>query len=118
MDIYQLAMDLIAILAILLVTLVMEYLRRRLGTEQLQKIQAELAAKQDLAMAAVLFAQQAYEQLGGPEKYQVASEWLASEAQKRGLNLTAEEVRGLIEAAVKVAKLEFGQQWKELQAGT
>jgi LL-H family phage holin len=113
----QIAYDLLAILIPALAALAVEYLRRRLGTEKLRKIQTELAAKQELALLAVRFVEQVYTQLHGPEKYQKAAEWLAARAQERGLALTADEVKGLIEAALRQLKDAFGNEWaKQLQA--
>jgi len=97
----QLAYDLLAILIPALAALAVEYLRRRLGTEKIKRIQEELAAKQELATLAVRFVEQVYKDLKGEEKYQKAAEWLVAQAEKVGLKLTADEVKGLIEAALR-----------------
>jgi len=88
-----------------------EYLRRRLGTERLIKIQEELITKQSLANLAVKFAEQSYQQLHGDEKYNKAAEWLAARARELGLKVSADEIKGLIEAALRSIKDEFGEQW-------
>ncbi|MGB9825726.1 MAG: phage holin, partial [Desulfofundulus sp.] len=100
----QLAYDLLAILIPALAALAVEYLRRRLGTEKVKRIQEELATKQELATLAVRFVEQVYKDLHGPDKYQKAAEWLAARAQEHGLKLTAEEIKGLIEAALRQLK--------------
>lgn len=112
--IMQLAFDALSILIPALAALAVEYLRRRLGTEKMRKIQEELAAKQNLASLAVRFAQQAYKDLHGPEKYQKAAEWLAARAAEHGIKLTADEVKGLIEAALRTFKDEFGEEWAKI----
>ncbi|WP_222927706.1 phage holin [Biomaibacter acetigenes] len=77
----------------------------------MRKIQEELTAKQELALLAVRFVEQVYKDLHGEEKYQKAAEWLVEQAAKIGLNLTAEEVKGLIEAALREMKDVFGEEW-------
>lgn len=74
-----LAGDLLAILIPILAGLAVEYLRRRLGTEKMKRVQEELNAKQDLALIAIRFAEQVYKDLHGEEKYQKAAEWLAAQ---------------------------------------
>ena len=88
-----------------------EYLRRRLGTEKLNRIQEELIAKQNLAALAVRFAEQAYQDLHGADKYNKAAEWLAARAGELGLKVSADEIKGLIEAALRSIKDELGEQW-------
>ena len=112
----QLAYDLLAILIPALAALAVEYLRRRLGTEKVKRIQEELATKKELATLAVRFVEQVYKDLHGPDKYQKAAEWLAARAQEHGLKLTAEEIKGLIEAALRQLKDAFGNEWaKQVQ---
>jgi len=107
----QLAYDLLAILIPALAALTVEYLRRRLGTEKVKRIQEELATKQELATLAVRFVEQVYKDLHGPGKYQKAADWLAGRARERGLNITSDEIQGLIEAALRAFKDEFGEGW-------
>lgn len=109
--ILNLAYDLLAILIPLLAGFLVELLRRKLGTEKMRKIQEELNAKQELAVLAVRFVEQVYKDLHGEEKYQKAAEWLVSQAEKIGLKLTADEVKGLIEAALREMKDAFGEEW-------
>jgi LL-H family phage holin len=107
----QLAYYLLAILIPTLAALAVEYLRRRLGTERVKRIQEELAMKQELATLAVRFVEQVYKDLHGPDKYQKAAEWLAARAGELGLKVTPEEIKGLIEAALRTFKDEFGEEW-------
>jgi len=60
---------------------------------------------------AVKFVEQAYKELKGIEKYQVAATWLAAQAAERGINITADEIQGLIEAALRAFKDQFGEEW-------
>lgn len=112
----QLAYNILAILIPALAVLAVEYLRRRLGTERAKRIQEELAAKQELATLAVRFVEQVYRDLHGEEKYQKAAEWLAARAQEHGIKLTADEIKGLIEAALRQLKDTFENEWtKQIQ---
>jgi len=86
----------------LLVGLLVEYIRRKIGSERIQKIQGELATKKELADTAVKFVQQVYWELDGTKRFSQASVWLSEQASKHGLKLTESEIKGLIEAAVKV----------------
>lgn len=112
-----LAGNLLAILIPALVGLAVEYLRRKLGTEKMKRIQEELAAKQALAMLAVCFVEQVYTDLHGEEKYKAAARWLAEQVQKRGLKLTNTEIEGLIESALRELKDAFGNEWAKQVAG-
>lgn len=110
-QIIKIALDVLAVLAPVLAAMLVELLRRKLGTEKLQHLQSELAAKQDLAILAVRFAEQVYKEAGGPEKYNSAAMWLSERALDKGLLISAEEVRGLIEAALRELKDSFGEEW-------
>ncbi len=110
----QFGYDALAIFIPVLVALAVEYVRRRLGTEKLRKIQEELATKQDLAILAVRFVEQVYKELEGPAKYQKAAEWLAARANEHGIRITTDEVKGLIEAALREMKDAFGEEWAKV----
>lgn len=115
-QIVQIALDVLAVLAPVLAAMLVELLRRKLGTEKLLHLQGELAAKQDLAILAVRFAEQMYKEAGGPEKYHAAALWLSERALDKGLVISAEEVRGLIEAAIRELKDSFGEEWAKAVA--
>lgn len=91
--------------------IVIELIRRKLGLEKMKKIQAELETKQELASLAVQFVQQGYKELNGQNKYNRAAEWLAARVRERGIKVTADEIKGLIEAALRSLKDEFGERW-------
>jgi len=56
----KLAYDILSILVPVLVAMAVEYIRRRLGYEKMKKIQEEIITKQNLAVLAVRFVEQAY----------------------------------------------------------
>lgn len=105
------AYDAFLILLPVLAAMVVEWLRRRLGVEKMQKIQKELETKQELAGLAVRLIEQSCQDLKGEEKYNQAADWLVTQAKQQGINVTADEVKGLIEATIRTAKDIFGEEW-------
>lgn len=103
--------DAIYFLAALIAAFLVGYLKQRFGTEKLKKFQSELELKQDLAILAVKFAQQAYDKFQGETRYDHAATWLSSRASFLKLKITDNEIEGLIEAALRSLKDEFGEDW-------
>ena len=97
--------------------LLMEVLRRQLGLDTLRKIEAELHLKQDLAIVAVKYAEQAYRSADGPAKYVHASEWLSGVLEPRGVRISPDDLRALIEWALREIRDEFGDQWGKVARG-
>jgi len=110
----QLLYDLLALLIPILVGYAIAWLQKRIGTEKMEVLVRELATKRELARVAVLFVQQAYKDLGGAVKYDKAAVWLSDAADKIGIKLSDEEIKGLIEAALKELKTEHGEVWDAL----
>lgn len=104
--------DVLILLATVAAGFVVAWLRKRLGVEGMRKIETELAAKQELAALAVRFVEQAYKSLDGADKYDMAARWLADQAKSVGLKVSSDEIKGLIEAALRAFKDEFGDAWK------
>jgi LL-H family phage holin len=104
-------MDVLAVLIPALVGLLIEYLRRKLGAEKMKKIQDELLTKQQLAMIAIQLVEQFYKDIKGEDKYNKAAEWLSQRCKDYGLVVTAEEIKGLIESAIRTAKDTWGEDW-------
>lgn len=101
----------ITVLLPAVLALALEYLRRRLGTERLQKIQHELATKQSLARLAVLYVEQSCRDLTSPEKLAMATKWLSGRAKEHGIAVTPEQIEGLTEAAIRTFKDLYGSDW-------
>jgi intergrase/recombinase len=110
-QIMNIALSVLAILLPALAALSVELIRRKLGVETMIRIQKELETKQELAALAVQFVEQVYTDYKGEEKYQAAARWLATQAIDRGINITADEIQGLIEATLKAFKDAFGEEW-------
>lgn len=111
------AYDAFLILLPVLAAGLVELIRRKLGVEKMQRIQKELETKQELAFLAVRFTEQAYRDLRGQDKYNQAATWLAKRAQERGIKISVDEIQGLIEAALRSFKDEFGEQWASVADG-
>lgn len=110
--IVQLAYNVLSILIPILAALAVEFLRRKLSTERIKRIQEELAAKQELALLAVKAVEQLWGGiLHGEEKVQKATEIISQQAAKVGLAISPEEIRTMIEWAVRTMKDEFGENW-------
>jgi len=118
----DLVMNLMYNLLLLLITagvaLAVELIRRKLGTEQMRKIQTELEMKQELALVAVKAVEQLWTgKLKGPEKVAKAAEYISTQAKRIGLSIPPDEIEALIEWAVRTMKDEFGEQWAKAVSG-
>lgn len=99
---------------------------QKAGKERLQKLQATVeteAAKvaaaaekmgitEDVVKKMVLYVQQEYETLGGPEKRQKALDAAAAALGSIGIQTSADQLSVMIGTAVKVLKKDFADQWK------
>lgn len=90
---------------------VINYLKNKIGTEKLKKIQEQLLAKKELAILAVKFAEQAFNSFDGETKYNEAAKFLSTRAKEVGLLISEDEIKGLIEAALRQIKDELGENW-------
>ena len=110
----KLLYNVIYLLAAVAAAFVIGYLKQKLGVEKLRKFETQLLSKERLAELAVMFAQQAYKDLGGAQKYNEAAAWFEDQCLQHGFEISDEEIKGLIEAALKSLKREFGEQWEEV----
>lgn len=113
----QLLYDILVLLATVAAGYAVAWLRKRLGVEGMRRIEAELATKQELALLAVKAVEQLWSGvLHGKEKVQKAAEIISQQAGRIGLAISAEEIRTLIEWAVRTMKDEFGEEWAKAAA--
>jgi LL-H family phage holin len=66
-----------------------------------------ISAKEELALIAVQFVEQAYQDFDGPEKFSAAMEHLSYSLGKHGIQISPAEMESLIESAV----YEMKQAW-------
>ena len=109
--IVDLLYNVLVLLATIAAGLAVAWLKKRLGVEGLNRVKAELETKQELATLAVRFVEQVYRDYKGEEKYNKAAEWLSNRVAELGLKITPDEIKGLIEAALRTFKDEFGEEW-------
>lgn len=110
-DVNAILQMLLTIILVPLVAFGIEYLRRRIGIEKIQRIKQEFEAKQDWALIAVRFAEQVYKTQNGATKYNAACEWLSTHAEAKGVGLSILEIEGLIESSVQILKSEIPGLW-------
>ncbi len=78
-----------------------------IGTQKTAKIINTLQTKSHLASEAVLFAEDAFNELGGPQKLESAKTNLIGRLNGCGVPITADEADTLIRAAYQAAKGSF-----------
>lgn len=96
--------NLLMVAIITLVTSMVGWIVKKIGTANLDKVKSTLEAKSALVEKGVAFAEQAYKDLEGAEKFEKALDWIEAQAAKINLTFTDDELKGLIEAAVNAAK--------------
>ncbi len=69
-----------------------------------------MGIKEDVVKQAVLYIQQEYETLGGPDKLQKAIAWATAQLNAKGIQVTPDEIAGLIGTALKLLKKDFGDE--------
>lgn len=108
---YAIINGILTIIIPILVGMVTIWLKETLGVERLKKIKQEWDQKQELAMIAVRFAEQAYWDYDGKEKYEEALIFLSRELSQLGIKVSEETLEALIESALKQIKDEVGGSW-------
>ncbi|MGI6436424.1 MAG: phage holin, LLH family [Syntrophomonadaceae bacterium] len=111
MDINTIIAYVISILITAGIGFLVELLRRKVGLEGLRRISWQLDQKKDLAMLAVQFTEQAYKDMKGQDKYNYAAKWLAARAKEHGIQISDDEIKGLIEATLRQIKDQLGDEW-------
>lgn len=73
----------------------------------------ELQIIKDIVFDGVLYSQQVWGHLGGKERYDFAMAKISEELRSRGINISPERLDLFIESAVKFAKHNLVEQWKD-----
>ena len=97
--------------ATVLAVMAVGWIRERIGVEGMEQVKMELYAKQELARLAVRSVEQVYRDIGGQKKLDHALNWLGNQFKDKGFKLDDDEMRGLIEAALREMKDAFGEEW-------
>ena len=61
----------------------------------------------------ILYAQEAYEELDGKERYEKALEYISKELKDQGIKVDPDRLDALVHAVLKDLKKEFGYPWSE-----
>lgn len=72
----------------------------------------KLNEKKELVEVGVTMIQQICKELDGDQKYEKAVEWITQQANAKGLKISEDELKGLIESSVLKFKNEFQNSWK------
>ena len=84
---------------------------QKVGIEKMKKLTAELENKQDIVQTAILFVQQVFRNLDGPAKYAEAVKAATAALNDKGLSVTEDEIKRLIESGLKMLKMQFEDTW-------
>ena len=79
-------------------------IKQKLGTEKLVQLQQQMELKQGLAYDTVAYVAQVYKHLDGPDKLKAATNQFIYLAAEKGINVSEDEVRVLLESAYRAAK--------------
>lgn len=109
----QIILNIAEIVGLVLSYYIIMFLKKKIGIENLKKIDTELQTNQELAKLAVLFVQKNFENADNQTKFREAFIALSEMLNKKGINISDNEIKVLIESALKVLKKEFGDTWKE-----
>lgn len=75
-------------------------------------IAENIRANESLVKIAVKAVQEAYEDIDGAEKFEIAKDYVIEMANNNGVKIKEEDVDKMIESTVKEFKAEFGDFWK------
>jgi len=106
--IFDLLTEIVKLTAIVLagftITATKNWLKSRFEEQEIKTIYA-------IVEDGVLFAQQVYGHLDGPERYNEAIKRIESILNERGIEVSKDQLDTMIEATVKALKSEYGDLW-------
>jgi len=92
------------------------YIRKKIGTEEMIKLESEYSAKLELAKLAVQYAEQHGIDINvkGEEKVILAYNWLSDRLEEKGYNISPDEINGLVKSALRELKNIWGDEWSKV----
>jgi len=102
-------LDLILLLISLAAGYTTRWLNQRTKTDKALNVESTLRTKKEYALLAVKFVEQAYRTYGNKDKLYLATDWLKLRGKSLGIEFTPQELKGLIEAALKEFKTEINK---------
>lgn len=109
----ELFLNIMYIIGLIFSYFIIALLKKKLGIENLKKIDHEIQTNQELARLAVLYVQKSFKDVDSQTKYREAFIALSEMLNKKGIALTESEIQILIESSLKTLKKQFGNAWKE-----
>lgn len=109
----NLAQNFLSLVIPVIAVMIVEVIRRYLGLQKMAQINRAIVSKKALALIAVRFVEQSYQDLHGQEKFDKAAEWLVEQVNQYGFSISESEIKGLIEAALHQLKDEFVSEWQK-----
>lgn len=99
-EVVYLVLKIVVILAVTIVTrYLIPWIKEKIGNEQYDRIEKEVTKF-------VLAIQQMYPELAGPEKRKIVTEKIIEYLASKNIELTNDQIRDLIESAVKTMKIQ------------
>jgi LL-H family phage holin len=109
----QLILNIAEILGLIFSYFIIVFLKKKIGIENLKKIETELQTNQELAKLAILYVQKNFKNVDNETKFNEAYIALSEMLERKGITLNETEIKVLIEGVLKVLKKQFGDAWKE-----
>ena len=103
----EILMQLGTIIGIALASAIMFLIKKLLISQNIKIKNTEINIKKELAVLAVKFVEQKFEQIENEKKFEEAAKWLSERLGEAGIRVSKEELEGLIESAVKGFKTEL-----------
>ena len=109
----QLVLNIAEIVGLILSYFIIVFLKKKVGVENLKKINTELQTNQELARLAILYVQKNFKNADDETKFNEAYIALSEMLGSKGITMSETEIKVLIEGVLKVLKKQFGDAWKE-----
>lgn len=84
------------------------WLKNKIGVAGMQKIAEQSALIKQIVEAGVQYAEQAFH---AGEKLEKSVEWIVQTLNAKGIKVTEQEIKGLVEATLREFKDKFGEDW-------
>jgi Bacteriophage holin of superfamily 6 (Holin_LLH) len=110
--------DLLYAGAVSLVGFIIGFVKTKLGTEGMKKVQAELYHKQSVASDAVNYVEQKFIGLSSSDKFSKAADYISNALAEKGIKVSSNEIEVLVESTLARFKDVFEKQWNEAEGET
>lgn len=84
------------------------FLKKKIGVAGMQELAEKSYLIKEIVNAGVKYAEQSF---AAGEKAEKALDWIVASLAAKGIKVSEEEIKGLIEATVREFKDQFGEDW-------